>query len=1104
MKNSDQAYPHGITGKYDTQVNHEENSFIINGGKSSGRNLFHIFDMFNIHSGEHAVFNDAGFSNTIARVSGNSYSWINGTLSSNADHLFFINPNGILFGPNAVFNAASSFSCSAGDYLSFEDETVFYGNDTDILSSEQPESFGFIDRAPLITDSDVKARIQLIQSKIQFLNNLTLHAKQIDIDDAIISLTPWDKDNSHKISILTDTLKLTKGTQIISFGSSDERGNQIEILSNHISLDGMDSVLGQGCTIYTRAESYDIFTNQWKEGHSGNISISTQTLHLNDGAQVSASAEKLGNSGSVSIVADLILMQGNSLSGNASLIASNVCTGKSGTVTIHTNTLELTDGAQILSSTFGESPGGDVTIYAKEQIRIHGQDDVQGSSVLAISEHQGNAGNIHISTGDLLMNNQGAIATYSQSGEALKQYGHSGNIEITAHGNIILKEKAAISAEALQSGGGRINIVSDAQVSFFNSGMNTSVALGEHDGGSIYIQADMFFMNHGKLFARADKGNGGNISIYTDSYICSTDSLIDASSTAGLQGHIYIDSPDNILNKAITSLPDNFLKAEQWEQKACHKRKGENVSHLYYTKLFGYFSFDEPDLTKDINVLYDRCFLPNVPLQDSDTRSQAWACYQLGKQYQYPKNNDQAADIIKKAAFLADASGDLSIRIACYQALARQYLKNKELSKANENYEKTIHLLTPLCKAFYSNQKISLQTFQTRIRPLYEEYLQFLFDCLTLEKNIINDQVFQQKIINTLETLKYVEMNDFYQDDCIRRNNRRSFHKVSENVAVLYYVVLPEAFYIVVSTSDAMPFICQKISRNQLTDFVRKLRSRLNPGSNRYKYYARKLYQWLIAPVELYLKESVDTLLIVPDRILSLLPFSVLLKNEKFLIENYALGILPSLTMTSVEADSAPVDHEILFGGLSQKSGIKGNLPAIISEIKYLERLPCQILLNDTFTYTHLLDAFQNKPYSIIHIATHGFFNKDGTTELLTGDDSSISLDDIFKLLQVNRFRKKPIELLILNTCHSAIGDERVAQGLAGVAVRSGVKSALASLWYIEDESAPQLINHFYDMLYARQTKIKALQSAQRQMMTDHKYKHPAFWAPYLLVGNGL
>ena len=101
--------------------------------------------------------------------------------------------------------------------------------------------------------------------------------------------------------------------------------------------------------------------------------------------------------------------------------------------------------------------------------------------------------------------------------------------------------------------------------------------------------------------------------------------------------------------------------------------------------------------------------------------------------------------------------------------------------------------------------------------------------------------------------------------------------------------------------------------------------------------------------------------------------------------------------------------------------------------------------------------------------------------------------------------RNNPIELLVLSACQTAEGDRRAALGLAGVAVRSGARSTLASLWAVDDKSTSAFMVEFYKQLAKSHiSKADALRQAQISLIKEYGFKHPFYWAPFVLVGNWL
>jgi CHAT domain-containing protein len=115
-------------------------------------------------------------------------------------------------------------------------------------------------------------------------------------------------------------------------------------------------------------------------------------------------------------------------------------------------------------------------------------------------------------------------------------------------------------------------------------------------------------------------------------------------------------------------------------------------------------------------------------------------------------------------------------------------------------------------------------------------------------------------------------------------------------------------------------------------------------------------------------------------------------------------------------------------------------------------------------------------------------------------------MSDLENLLRIGEFRDRRVELLTLSACETAIGDERAALGLAGMAVKSGAASVVASLWLVDDAATAALMNRFYSNLQARKDIrlpiAKALRAAQLNLLADPATEHPANWAAFVLIGN--
>ena len=114
-------------------------------------------------------------------------------------------------------------------------------------------------------------------------------------------------------------------------------------------------------------------------------------------------------------------------------------------------------------------------------------------------------------------------------------------------------------------------------------------------------------------------------------------------------------------------------------------------------------------------------------------------------------------------------------------------------------------------------------------------------------------------------------------------------------------------------------------------------------------------------------------------------------------------------------------------------------------------------------------------------------------------------MDALEETVGLRRYLGEPVELLMLSACETAVGDDRAALGLAGVALKAGARSAVASLWSISDDATAVLVGEFYKQLKDPSiSKAQALRRAQIQVLSDRRYRHPFYWSPHLLIGNWL
>jgi CHAT domain-containing protein len=262
----------------------------------------------------------------------------------------------------------------------------------------------------------------------------------------------------------------------------------------------------------------------------------------------------------------------------------------------------------------------------------------------------------------------------------------------------------------------------------------------------------------------------------------------------------------------------------------------------------------------------------------------------------------------------------------------------------------------------------------------------------------------------------------------------------------------------------------------------------------------------LIAPLEPdFASLNIDTLIFVPDGPLRTIPMAALHDGKRFLVERFALGITPGLKLT----DPRPIGRErlkMLALGITEPVQGFPSLPNVAIELEALRTLFAgTTLLNDAFRVPAMEQALKQEHFTIVHIASHGEFGSDVKKTFLLAFDEKLTMDRLDQLVGLLKFRQEPLELLTLSACDTAAGDDRAALGLAGVAIKAGASSALATLWAINDEVSSQLVAEFYRALKdPSASRAAALQRAQMKVLSDPRYDHPGFWSPFLLINNWL
>ncbi|MEM6614213.1 MAG: CHAT domain-containing protein, partial [Cyanobacteria bacterium P01_C01_bin.72] len=272
--------------------------------------------------------------------------------------------------------------------------------------------------------------------------------------------------------------------------------------------------------------------------------------------------------------------------------------------------------------------------------------------------------------------------------------------------------------------------------------------------------------------------------------------------------------------------------------------------------------------------------------------------------------------------------------------------------------------------------------------------------------------------------------------------------------------------------------------------------------------------------------ENIDTLLLCTGPSLRSLPFAALHDGEKFMIEKYNLARIPAFNLTDTDYE-AKQEETVLAMGTSEFEDLP-SLPGVYVELNTIvpKLWSGRKIVDRDFTVPNLIKAHQQGDFDIIHIASHSLFSP-GSPEnsYIQFSDRKLSLDRLADL----ELDQPAVDLLVLSACETALGNEDAEFGFAGLAIQAGVKSALASLWAINDRATVVLMSEFYQQLKDTAIKAEALRKAQLRMLKkevfvegtrirgaavevnlpaldtanrSQNFSHPYYWAGFTIIGN--
>lgn len=492
-----------------------------------------------------------------------------------------------------------------------------------------------------------------------------------------------------------------------------------------------------------------------------------------------------------------------------------------------------------------------------------------------------------------------------------------------------------------------------------------------------------------------------------------------------------------------------------------------------------------------------------------DLRALSYVCGYLGTLSEDQKQYVESLRLTRRAILVAQqVNAPESLYLWQWQTarLLKALGKKEEAISAFRNCIHTLQSIRQEMSTCYGNPQIS---YRESVEPIYFGFADLLLQHVASMEKPEQVEPFLMEAREAVELLKVAELRDYFQDECMGTARFRitRLDIVSKTAVAVYPLVLQDRIEVLANFPSGLKRFSIKVGADTLAKEVRKFREKLEKRTTReYLPYAQTLYDWLIRPLEPDLALSAtDTLIFVPDGALRTIPMAALHDGTQFLISKYGIAITPGLNLT----DPRPIKREnikVLSAGLTDSVQGFPPLPNVSDELQAIQTCyGAKPLLNKNFIVARLEKELKNKEFTVMHIASHGYFDGDVKKTFLLTFDGRLTMDQLEQYVGLFKFREEPLELLTLSACETAAGDDRAALGLAAVAIKAGARSALATLWQIDDRATSELVAEFYRQLKDPAiSRAIALKRAQLKLLNDRSYDHPGYWSPFILINNWL
>ena len=484
----------------------------------------------------------------------------------------------------------------------------------------------------------------------------------------------------------------------------------------------------------------------------------------------------------------------------------------------------------------------------------------------------------------------------------------------------------------------------------------------------------------------------------------------------------------------------------------------------------------------------------------ADERAKSYVFLEMGYYYQDTQYLEKALDYAKKAQFKAQLSSTYDSLYRSQSLTGKLYRQIGNKNAAIVAYRGALASIDTVYQSALATQsrQITVTEFEREIEPVYRETLELIL------KNSPSDRTTLNEALVVYDKLRLAQLRSYFGDNCFEVN-REDFSSQTllkdKNAVLINSIILDNEVFIILQLSDGRILkSSKKISTEKLEKLANQWNKDLSDSSNwDFRSGSSFFYELIVKPFEAELAQvNPQVLVFIHDGILRNLPMAALYDGERFLAEKWASVSSLGLSFTSTAKKRE--DFEALIFGLEDSPPGWSRLDNVEQEATFVQNLlGGNKFLNSQFTVDSLTNQIEeNDEYSVLHLATHGYFGGTSETSFILAYDRKISaakLEDI--LLKSDRV----IELLVLSACETAVGNDRALLGLAGIAARSGVASTLGSLWQVRDDEQSEAVEAFYTLIKVNNVN-KAIALQQVQVEKIKNLAHPKQWAALNLIGD--